>query len=124
MPDEPSPEKMPGALQASRKTAEIPVPRYGAAPRRGRGERVRGDPAGPRGGPRVRTVQSLPVHRRADHKKTAVIRQEMHSSRGYQEQTGLEGFEPPTSGLEARRYVLAKPQTLSVFPYILAVLRY
>ena len=26
--------------------------------------------------------------------------------------TGLEGFEPPTSGLEARRYILAKPQTL------------
>lgn len=26
--------------------------------------------------------------------------------------TGLEGFEPPTSGLEARRYVLAKPQAL------------
>ena len=24
--------------------------------------------------------------------------------------TGLEGFEPPTSGLEARRYVQAKPQ--------------
>ncbi len=31
MPDEPSPEKMPGALQASRKTAEMPVPRYGRA---------------------------------------------------------------------------------------------
>lgn len=25
--------------------------------------------------------------------------------------TGLGGFEPPTSGLEARRYVQAKPQT-------------
>ena len=28
-----------------------------------------------------------------------------------QKQTGLEGFEPSTSGLEARRYVQAKPQT-------------
>ena len=26
--------------------------------------------------------------------------------------TGLGGFEPPTSGLEARRYVQAKPQAL------------
>ena len=25
-------------------------------------------------------------------------------------ETGLGGFEPPTSGLEARRYVQAKPQ--------------
>ena len=33
--------------------------------------------------------------------------------------TGLGGFEPPTSGLEARRYVLAKPQTPVLFPYIL-----
>ena len=24
--------------------------------------------------------------------------------------TGLEGFEPPAFGLEARRYILAKPQ--------------
>src|SRR5690554_6407803 len=30
--------------------------------------------------------------------------------------TGLGGFEPPTSGLEARRYVLAKPQTLWSIP--------
>jgi hypothetical protein len=27
--------------------------------------------------------------------------------------TGLEGFEPPTSGLEARRSILAKPQALA-----------
>ena len=37
---------------------------------------------------------------------------------------GLEGFEPSTSGLEARRYVLAKPQTPVVYPYILVVRGY
>jgi hypothetical protein len=30
---------------------------------------------------------------------------------GKADATGLGGFEPPTSGLEARRYILAKPQT-------------
>lgn len=33
-------------------------------------------------------------------------------------QTGLEGFEPPTSGLEARRSILTKPQTHVVVLYI------
>lgn len=41
-----------------------------------------------------------------------------------QKQTGLGGFEPPASGLEARRYVLAKPQTPVVFPYILVAWGY
>ena len=27
-----------------------------------------------------------------------------------EKETGLEGFEPPAFGLEARRYILAKPQ--------------
>lgn len=32
-------------------------------------------------------------------------------------ETDLEGFEPPTSGLEARRYILAKPQTQQILRY-------
>ena len=35
-------------------------------------------------------------------------------SDGKNKKTGLGGFEPPTSGLEARRYVQAKPQAHSV----------
>ena len=31
--------------------------------------------------------------------------------------TDLEGFEPPTSGLEARRYILAKPQIQHILLY-------
>jgi hypothetical protein len=35
------------------------------------------------------------------------------SVKEYPGKTGLGGFEPPTSGLEARRYVQAKPQAQS-----------
>ncbi len=35
-------------------------------------------------------------------------------------ETDLEGFEPSTSGLEARRYILAKPQTQQILRYKVA----
>ena len=36
-------------------------------------------------------------------------------------ETDLEGFEPSTSGLEARRYILAKPQTQHILRYKVAL---
>lgn len=36
------------------------------------------------------------------------------------DKTDLEGFEPPTSGLEARRYILAKPQIQQILRYKVA----
>ena len=35
-------------------------------------------------------------------------------------ETDLEGFEPPTFGLEARRYILAKPQVQIMCPMLLS----
>ena len=39
-----------------------------------------------------------------------IINHKSIMSDGKNKKTGLGGFEPPTSGLEARRYVQAKPQ--------------
>jgi hypothetical protein len=72
------------------------------------------------------SIAMEPATRRKKHFETAdeVLRLPTHNGQCLPLQketskiiTDLEGFEPPTSGLEARRYILAKPQIQHILLY-------